>query len=693
MHAPADVTFGTYTYNYDNNGAIISKTTPLGDTIVYTYDALGRILTEKLSTDPSPRTTYTYDACLDGKTRICSVTQSNGASVAYTYTANGQAKTEVVTLPGGGPYTFSYGYNYQQNRTRTTYPDLTQIVKTYSYRNLPTQVQYQASGVNTNLATGITYNPLGQVATMNRTNGVTTTNTYNANAQYRLTNRVSQKTGQSKLQDLAYTYDAVGNILTLVDNSVSTTKKTATYTYDDLYRLTNAAITSVAVGQTAYTQTFTYNILGNIMTKDGVAYTYTTPNKVNPHAPTAVGGQALSYNDNGNLLTDGVHTNVWNYKNELTSSTSGGTTATYTYNHDSMRVKKQTPSTQIYSPTSFYSEENTKKTKTISLGDMLLGNIETTTMGGVTTHAARYALVDHLGGTEKTVDTNAAIVSTLDYYPYGGHRIDTGGTPDRTYIGEKYDPETGYNYLNARYTDNGRGQFLSQDPVFWTTEKQKEQLADPQLWNSYSYSRNNPVMYKDQEGKWYTPWQIAGIAANAALNMAFLPNRAGETVNDDGTVTNSQGMTNMQVATSTAILEGAGIIAGKALSAVAGKVGEVVKKEIVSSYTQKTISPYFSEGGTFAGKSLSEVINGVKSGSIPVSNLPINYIERNGVRLIDNNRSAYVLKEAGISEAKWNWQVANKSTTEVTSRIFQKLEKNGLTTAGTKTVKVSNGGK
>ncbi len=365
----------------------------------------------------------------------------------------------------------------------------------------------------------MTYNPLGQVATFNRTNGVTTTNTYNANAQYRLTNRVSQKTGQSKLQDLTYTYDALGNIMTLVDNSVSATKKTATYTYDVLYRLTSAAIINVALGQTPYTQTFTYNILGNITSKDGVVYSYTTPNKVNPHAPTVIAGQALAYNDNGNLLTDGVHANIWNYKNELTSSTSGGSTATYTYNHDGMRVKKQTPSTEIYSPTSFYSEENIKKSKTISLEDMLLGSIETTTMGAITAHTPRYALVDHLGGTEKTVDANAAIVSTLDYYPYGGHRIDTGGTPERTYIGEKYDPESGYNYLNARYTDNVRGQFLSQDPVFWEigqSEDGKSILLNPQTQNSYSYGLNNPINFSDEQGRCATS---NGVSMSACTGM------------------------------------------------------------------------------------------------------------------------------------------------------------------------------
>jgi RHS repeat-associated protein len=58
-------------------------------------------------------------------------------------------------------------------------------------------------------------------------------------------------------------------------------------------------------------------------------------------------------------------------------------------------------------------------------------------------------------------------------------------------------------YLNARYYQGSRGQFLSQDPVFinlGVDKRTKEALADPQLQNSYSYGRNNPITLKDPDG-------------------------------------------------------------------------------------------------------------------------------------------------------------------------------------------------
>lgn len=58
---------------------------------------------------------------------------------------------------------------------------------------------------------------------------------------------------------------------------------------------------------------------------------------------------------------------------------------------------------------------------------------------------------------------------------------------------------TGLNYLNARYYNSKVGQFVSQDPVFWTLDK--DYLLDPQQWNSYSYGRNNPLILTDRNGK------------------------------------------------------------------------------------------------------------------------------------------------------------------------------------------------
>ncbi len=91
----------------------------------------------------------------------------------------------------------------------------------------------------------------------------------------------------------------------------------------------------------------------------------------------------------------------------------------------------------------------------------------------------------------------------LDYYPYGGQRMDTktnyGGERNK-YAGTVYDTLSGLNYMQARYENSSRGQFTSEDPVFLSDPKQQV-LTDPQSLNSYSYADDDPIVKKDPSGR------------------------------------------------------------------------------------------------------------------------------------------------------------------------------------------------
>ena len=95
------------------------------------------------------------------------------------------------------------------------------------------------------------------------------------------------------------------------------------------------------------------------------------------------------------------------------------------------------------------------------------GTLLATVVGASTTATTTYLHPDHLGGTNVTTDEDGEVTQTLDYYPYGSQRIATGSfSEQRRFIGEEYDPDTEFSYLNARYYSGAQGQFLSQDPVF-----------------------------------------------------------------------------------------------------------------------------------------------------------------------------------------------------------------------------------
>jgi RHS repeat-associated protein len=131
------------------------------------------------------------------------------------------------------------------------------------------------------------------------------------------------------------------------------------------------------------------------------------------------------------------------------------------------------------------------------------------------TAAVRYVHPDHLGSTNVVTNESGALVQTLDYYPYGATRVSvsTSTNEKRKYIGQFYDAESSLSYLNARYYDGNRGQFLSVDPSFLaigdpnklkqvTGQDQRTFLFDPQQMNSTSYGRDNPITNKDPLGNY-----------------------------------------------------------------------------------------------------------------------------------------------------------------------------------------------
>jgi RHS repeat-associated protein len=313
------------------------------------------------------------------------------------------------------------------------------------------------------------------------------------------------------LQNMTFTYDAVGNITKIIDASNTMAAKTAVYTYDDLYRLTSAAITNVASGAN-YTDLYSYSALGNILSGPAGTYLYqgnTNFVYANPHAVTSINGVAYSYDRDGNFLSDVTLTNTWNYKDQLVQTVAPLATVSYSYDHNGDRVRYTAGAVSTSYPSKLYSTDGTKKTKQIYAGERLVATIETA--GSVVT--PYYVHTDQLGSTSAVSDGTGAVAQALDYYPFGGQRISSGAYNERRqYIGQVYDADTRLNYLNARYYHSGLGRFLSEDPVHLglgdesqlmrlAGQNMESYLSDPQQLNSYSYSMNSPISRRDESGR------------------------------------------------------------------------------------------------------------------------------------------------------------------------------------------------
>jgi len=371
------------------------------------------------------------------------------------------------------------------------------------------------------------------------------------------------------IQDYNYQYDSLGNIIELADNSISKTAKTMNYEYDTLSRLVRATATNTA-SNSDFEETYSYDWLGNILNKSDVGdYVY---DNNNPHQASAIGLNNYTYDANGNVINDGNNVYVYSANNRLVkaSSSDNGIISNYTYDPSGTRVYKKVVNTadkisiasnnsydsshgmvsgesgkytesslvETYYPNSFYEYVNSNNNESVSLHVYGLGQ----RLAQIDGTSVKLIFTDHLGSTQHVVSDRGEVLASYDYYPFGGVRI---GGEDRNskkgFIGKELD-ETNLNYVEARYLNTSIGKFGQIDPVSLTQEKIDVQQVDPQSFNSYSYSRNNPVVLADKDGEFWAPIVAMALMSlpsvvNGLQNLLTLPGiktlaESGQTLNN-----------------------------------------------------------------------------------------------------------------------------------------------------------------
>jgi hypothetical protein len=83
----------------------------------------------------------------------------------------------------------------------------------------------------------------------------------------------------------------------------------------------------------------------------------------------------------------------------------------------------------------------------------------------------------------------------------------------------------------------------------------------------------------------------------------------------------------------------------------------------------------FSKGGTFAGKSADDVAGALRSGAMKPSDVPIDYIVRDGRSIILNTRSAQALEAARVPRSQWN-AVNRTGSAACEGRLTDQLSRN-----------------
>ena len=251
--------------------------------------------------------------------------------------------------------------------------------------------------------------------------------------------------------------------------------RTIVYTYDKLYRLTDAGYSS------GETYRYSYDPVGNrlqqIINGDTTDYLYDAANRL-----AGVDGQAYSFDANGNLLTTGVMTNTWDAANRLIGTERNETALQPIYNGINDRVG-QTVGTTV---TNFALDVAAGLPEVIytSEGNVYL-HLPGVIMTENSTGEVRYLLSDGLGSVRHAMDENGAVVAYNEFDPYG-NPVQNGSEP-YGYTGEWWENDVGLLHLRARWYSPLTGTFLSVDPV----------ESEP----PYAYVRGNVVNRTDPSGR------------------------------------------------------------------------------------------------------------------------------------------------------------------------------------------------
>ena len=255
-------------------------------------------------------------------------------------------------------------------------------------------------------------------------------------------------------------------------------------------------------------QTVTDNSWLNYPPSSPSSVSYTS-NALNQY--TAVGAASLSYNDNGNLTSDGTFSLGYDAENRLISSVGGGTAA-YAFDAQGRRKSK---TVNGVTTTVFVTDAGNREVLEYdgASGALLrwyaygLGSNDALNQISVAANTRTTFIPDQLGSIIGTLDGTGALSKT-GYLPYGSSTTASGPF---AFTGQRIDPENnGLYYYRARHYSPMLGRFVQPDPIGYRGGV-----------NLYAYVRNDPLNLIDPSGlAGDTPFQSPSYSAiNCLLSL------------------------------------------------------------------------------------------------------------------------------------------------------------------------------
>jgi YD repeat-containing protein len=297
-----DPELGTITYARNNSGHITGKTVGSAGTIIYVLDNLHRL--DRIDYPAANgHAAYSVDYDFYKNNLLHNVTRGS-ASWTYAYDENNNLQNEVLVF-GARSHSLSYTYDGRDSLARMQYPYGLTLEYAPNAFGQPTHI-YWPPGINqtsprAKFVGSIDYYPNGQIKSHG--GGHVATNVGQDERLFPTTLQATADDG-TRVTDLNYAYDDVGNVQAITD--YRDPARSRSLTYDGVNRL-RTATGPFGVGGAAVSGQFTYddahNLLSKTLSPQSLTYNYAASGRLD----TITGSlpMSFSYDAFGNITSNG----------------------------------------------------------------------------------------------------------------------------------------------------------------------------------------------------------------------------------------------------------------------------------------------------------------------------------------------------------------------------------------------------
>ncbi len=497
-----DPDLGEREFVFNAGGQVIREVDARGQVMAAEYDLLGRIV-RRMS--PEGTTRWEYDTAENGVGLLARVTAPDlGYERVHRYDRfarpiSAKVKIQAVT------YESSVTYDNLGRRNVDTYPSGFRTRRLYNQHGHLVEVANAETGEP--FWTAAKANASGQLLEERLGKNLVTQRRFDPE-----TGRIEEirtSSGSSQVQDLAYSWDRVGNLELRRDRRQGLSES---FRYDELNRLTQSQV------EGASPLAFEYDAVGNITFKTGVGRYRYGQNGAGPHAVTETSEPAVTYgyDPSGNMVSSSAGRSI-TYTSfskpvlvKQTTAAGGRPAASFFYGPDFEEIRRVdvAGTGEVWATKTFVSAHF--ETEANSNGDLLQkhyipggdGIAAVYILHKEAAPETQYLHRDHLGSIDTITDSFGKVIERRSYDAHGKLRdaLDWDGeavavTPvlDQGFTGHRQLSSLGLVHMKARLYDPVLGRFLSADPTVQFPNS-------TQGFNRYAYVNNNPLSFTDPSG-------------------------------------------------------------------------------------------------------------------------------------------------------------------------------------------------